>query len=265
VAYFEASGGGNWGNELGLQTGSPTSLHENWSDQELDTSARGALAVNATTVLQFDVWNRTWQGHERDNCIGCGGPDEYDYTGWETGYGAHLSFHSAPGTQWGVLASLGNSSYDDSQLANLGVEAAHDFNNWRLYGQAGYTFETDPGSVDAPPDVYGVVAATYYLNPDFALTGSVGFDRQSNDIATWNTLSWGGRVERKFHDAPISMFVAYQGRSPSGSTPGDVTYNGTTQSVIGGLRFTFGKSTLRDLNAAVGLLDMNPEYGVYPH
>jgi hypothetical protein len=264
AAYFEVNGGENWGTEVGTQTGNPTSIHESWHDTQIVAAARGALTINTTTVLQFDVWNRTWRGHERDNCIGCGGIHEYDYGGWQTGYGGHLSFHTAPGTQWGVLASLGNSSYDDSPLANLGVEAAQDFSNWRLYGQAGYTFETSPGSVDAPPDVYGVVAATYYLNPDFAISGNLGFDRQANDEAAWNTFSWGARIEHKLHDAPISVFAFYEGHSPNGSQPDDVTWKETSQNIMGGLRFTFGKSTLRDLNEAVGLVDMNPLYGDIP-
>ena len=79
--------------------------------------------------------------------------------------------------------------------------------------------------------------------------------------------TWGLRVEKKFDDMPVSLFVGYQGWAWDGTEDDSWEWNGSSHTILVGARFAFGEGTetLQDLNATVGLRDMNPIYGDLAH
>jgi hypothetical protein len=263
AAYLNLSGGWSSGDEAGTYDSAMESYTENWKETLAQISARAALGLTPHVSVQFDGWTGEWHGHEYDTDTT---PDayDYDYSGRFVGAGGHLTFHAGQNTRWGFLTSIGNSD-DYGTYANFGIEGVHDFNNWRFYAQAGYTNAiSGEAQIYSSHYTYVTAAATYYFNPDFALTGGVAFSRENAGSYQDDDLRWTARLEKKFANLPISAYLQYQGMHWNGGDDPN-TWSGTSQAFLVGLRFSVGGPTLRDLDRAVGLVDMNPEFGDVLH
>jgi hypothetical protein len=164
---------------------------------------------------------------------------------------------------FGILAGVG-APVGYGQFTNLALEGAVKMANWRLYAQGGYV-SAFSGQADAENgrDSYVALRGTYYITPNFAVSGGVEADwwRDDSDGGTnYDTVSWMARVEHKLGDAPVSAYLAYFGNSWSGSDD-DFDGNGTGHSIVVGLRFLLGAQSVEELDGRVGLTDMNPGYG----
>jgi hypothetical protein len=264
AAYFDIRGGGSTGNEAGTYDGGTDPYTEDWREGVAHVAGRAALGLTPLISAQFDTWTGAWQGHEHDWDDDYG-DDEYDYNGSYFGFGGHLTFNMTPNSRWGFLGSVGLSD-EYGTYGNIGIEGVHDFENLRLYIQAGFT-PAISGQAQTYSSRYTHVTglATYYFNPDFALTGGVGFSRENADGYVDDDTRWTVRLEKKFASLPMTAYIQYQGLHWNGRDDNPDSWSGTSQAVMIGLRFTAGRQTLRDLDQAVGLVDMNPEFGDVLH
>lgn len=214
-------------------------------------SARLAARLSPSFTVQGEVWTNRFLSS-------FGG--SYDYPG----VAAHVSWNPGDGRLFGVFGSVGNDN-GWGNLANIGLEGALETDRWRIYGQAGRVFGIS-GEVDEENDRYwyGGAAATYYHTANLALTGSLGAASQTYEIGMTpidiRYVNWGFRAEFKHDTFPASTYFSYRGtRTEVSSAFGDGS--GVEHDFIVGLRFFFNQATLREINSAAGLVDMNPAYG----
>jgi hypothetical protein len=226
-------------------------------------SGHASAVFSPNWSAQIGAWASSWQGTEtsRDEWYG---DDKYHYSNSYWGVGGHLTWRNLGG----ILLSYGGER-DWGNFGTIGVEAFHDYGNWRVYGQVGYTSALSGSASDFDArDWYGEAVASYYFNPNLALSGNFGVDRHTEDFFDLhvNKINWGARLEYKLPNLPISTYVAYQGWHWSGSDGIPDHWHGTENTIVAGLRILFGGDTLRENARNVGLLDMNPIYGEdFPH
>lgn len=234
--------GGEWGNYF------PT---YGWDGYSLHGTGKVAMEVAPGFTVQGDAALNYWSEHA-----------SYGDT-WSASYddfAAHATWHPSANTLIGGFASFGGG--DGASFDTFGVEAQHWMGDTRLYGQLGIVSETNSDETSSIPYVEGVV--THYFGPNVSLSGFAGFDHSD---ATWteDDLNWGARLEIKPSAAPLTVYVAYEGWGSRGSDSGDV-WNSAEQLVSFGVRLPLGGGvgTLKALDQAVGLSDMNPWYGEMP-
>lgn len=267
--YLDVHGGFSPWSESGTFDSGSATFDDHSNATIFGGAARAALAVAPSVSVQLDAWANSWSvnGHYEE-VDGGFFEEDYSFSTSLYGFGGHLSYVTPEGTLVGVLASIGNSWAGYGGFANVGVEAVHNTMNWRLYGQAGYSFATGGDALlEAAQNPYVIAAATYYVTPDFSIGGNAGFDWWSDNSdggTSGSTFSWGARIEHKLASLPISGYIAYQGWCWNGSD-GDAAWKGTSYSVVAGVRLAFGQDTLRGLDQAVGLVDANPVYGDLIH
>jgi hypothetical protein len=195
-----------------------------------------------------------------------GGPFSFDYTNTYSGIAGHLTWRTE-GQRLGVFASYGNEA-DTGTLGSVGLEAVYNLNNLRFYGQIGVSSGFSGSVADnAARDWYARGITAYYFTPNFVLSGNLGYDAwsdKSDGGTTINSPIWGARLEYKPDSMPVSGFLAYAGRSWSGSNQGPGRWSIAENAVLVGIRVLFdsnGRTTLRQIEDSVGLSDMNPSYG----
>jgi hypothetical protein len=264
AAYLDLHSGWSTGDEAGTFDGGSEAYTENWQEALAQVSARAALGLTPLVSVQFDGWTGGWSGHEYDADT-TPYSEDYDYYGGFLGAAGHLTFNMTPTHRWGFLGSIGYSD-EYGTYANIGIEGVHDLDNWRIYGQAGFTRAiSGEAELSSSHYVYATALATYYFNPDFAFSGGVGFSRESANGYTDDDWRWTARLEKKFADLPFTAYLQYQGLHWNGSNDEPDSWSGTSHAFMVGFRFTVGRPTLRDLDQAVGLVDMNPEFGDVLH
>jgi hypothetical protein len=260
--YLDIHGGYDTEQESGAYS---NEFFDNYKDNGSNFGGSGhATAVfSPDWSVQIGAWANSWQGTETDsnNFIGTS-KSHYSDSDW--GLGGHVTWRGLGG----ILLSYGGVR-DWSNFGTVGLESFHDYGNWRLYGQVGYTFALsgEASELDAK-DWYGEAVASYYFNPNLALSGNFGADRydESDDDYRTNQINWGARLEYKLPNLPVSTYLAYEGWHWSGSDDNPDRWRGTENTVVAGLRILFGGDTLRENARNVGLLDMNPTYGEdFPH
>lgn len=228
---------------------------ENYSDgtdsySYFNFGGMGAAAIQLDPSLstQFDAWSNT--SNETDSS-----GDSYTYTG----IAGHLTWHTGPGTEVGVMGSIGTDG--DGLNGTVAVEGATNIDNFRLYGQAGVVHGLT--GYDAEYDesqLYAAVEGDYFVNPDLMLSGNIGASTETeNDEDNYSALSWGLKAEFKPQGSPVSFYGAYQGIRYADDSSSDYTSVDNVFAV--GIRVPFGAGSIEDLQNAVGLSDMNPDYG----
>ena len=240
--------GSEWGNYF------PT---YGWDGSVLHGTGKAATEIAPGFTIQGDASANYWS--ERAS-YGDNWSALYD------DFAAHASWHPSANTLIGGFASFGGG--DGSNYDTFGVEAQHWMGDTRLYGQLGLVSEADSGDTSNIPYVEGVI--THYLGPNVSLSGFAGYDHATGNNGTaWaqNDFNWGARLEVKPSAAPLTVYVAYQGFGSGGAYSGNDTYNEAQQTLSFGVRVPLGggAGTLKALDQAVGLSDMNPWYGETPH
>jgi hypothetical protein len=266
TGYIDLHGGFEAWHEDGTFDFFSDTYWDNANEGLFGAAGRAAIALSPAWSIQLDAWIN-WYSVSGHYSEGSGYQEFYDYSTSLPGFGGHLTYHTPGGSLIGILASIGDSWDGYGSAANVGIEAAHEFGNWRLYGQTGYTFGTGgEAAFDAATDWYAAGSTAYYFDPNLAVSVNGGIDLSSDNTGSGTTtFTWGARIEHKLASLPISGYLAYQGWCWDGSDPGGAaTWNGTSHAFIAGVRFTFNQPTLRALNQAVGLVDMNSVYGDLP-
>lgn len=245
---------------------------DHWQREDFGGAARGSLKLGPRASAQGDLWiNR------------------YGTTMQNYWYGAslHLTLQPTERDQIGVLASIGaQDNYDYTAyslsrvyLTNFAVEWAHSADKWRLYAQGGYASNInnmafiegwDPQWREIPfNNAYGVVVATYFVQPNLALSAKFGIDKFTSSI-NWvdnnYELQWGAKIEYRRDNWPLIGFLAYKGRSEKFDYMGDVfTGNGIESVLFAGLKVPFQKGTIQGLYEHAGLADLNPAFGDFTY
>ena len=234
-------------------------------------AARIAFQSDPRFSVQGDLWYRYFY-EQRFNVA---------RTSWERQYpgaAVHLSWHpNSDANLVGLYGSFGETIYTPlhdntdspgtAQWATEGLEGALNVGNWRFYGQAGVIEELNAPAVHARV-AFGVAQATYYLTPNFTVSGWAGVNGFVNSDSTSGGGRIGSRIEFKPDGWPVSFFATDQLRatrvSYSGGAPAGLTQTAIENTAMVGIRVPFGASTLQELDAADGLVDMNPNYGELP-
>lgn len=271
AGVVEVRGFGAWGTE---EWGYPNDPYgsEEWTEVHLSGSARIAVPVAPQVALQLDAWARGfWGESDCDECL----PTHLEYSGNRAGAAAHLAYRLEGGSIGGFVSigTTGASSdyYDDqSGWVAAGLEGVATMGSIRAYGQIGAAkaLSGDDGD-DDETDVFAQGVLAYYLDPNLRISANAGVSRWTGEINGSEEMgaTWGLRVEKKFDDMPVSLFVGYQGWAWDGTEDDSWEWNGSSHTILVGARFAFGEGTetLQDLDATVGLRDMNPIYGDLAH
>jgi hypothetical protein len=235
-------------------TGSPSA---GWGAAGVYGSGAAAFHLAPDFTVQGDAAAGYWSNYDEAGNRWSFNTDDF---------AAHASWHPAADVLLGAFASYGGES-DDANYYAFGVEAQRWIGDTRLYGQLGFVGNA---SGEATTNLgYGEAVITRYLTPNFSLSAFAGYDHETgNDGSPWvgEDFNWGGRVEMKSSNSPLTVYFAYQGLYTTGSYIGDVPYYAFTQYASVGLRLPFGAdaTTLKSLDQSVGLTDMNPWFGQTP-
>lgn len=181
-------------------------------------------------------------------------------------FAAHASWHPSANSLIGGFASYGGG--DGASYGTFGVEAQHWMGATRVYGQLGFLSQLGSDETASVPYVEGVL--THYFDPNVAVSVFAGYDHATGDNGTaWaqDDFNLGARLELKPSAAPMTVYVSYLGFGSHGAYAGNDVYNQSQQQVSFGIRVPLGGGggTLKALDQAVGLSDMNPWYGEMPH
>lgn len=234
-----------------------TEFEGDWRETVLGGAGRGAFHLSPTLVLQLDAWANFFQRRF----------DDGETSNWATGgVGTHLVFQTPGGLRAGALLSYGR---EDGAWVNAAGEVAQSFGNFRVSGQAGVAFGVaGEAQLDGERTWYVTAAGTFYVNPDFAITGHVGFDRwyetaDEDEMNYSRALTYGARVELGLGQTPLSVYAGYMARREtelSFDFP-DEAYHLRTRTVYVGVRMLLGRDSLQEMGDAVGFADLNPIYG----
>ncbi|MDR3471276.1 MAG: hypothetical protein P4M09_06260 [Devosia sp.] len=216
-------------------------------------SGRGVIDISPTMSTQLDAWFDTFV----ESSGGAGS------TSSDSGVAGHLTWHPSEQDSIGVLGSIGTAAYLGGIMGNVGIEAARDFGNWRLYGQAGVSRGLSGEASDRDvSDLYATLAADYFVDPNLMLSGNIGVDRLSYDSGTEGAeLSWGAKVEFKPDMSPVSFYLSYEGFGWDDTRDGAAYEHAVEHTFLAGIRIPFGTDSLQNLQNRVGLSDMNPIFG----
>lgn len=247
---------------------------DEWNEVDIGVSGRVAIPVADPVTLQLDAWALAWRGSDTycyDYGNTCDDPSDYD--GVSGGLAAHLAYNMDGGLIGGMVSVGGGNDDGPYGWATAALEAARDMDNFRLYGQIGVSKAISGDDADNNEmDIFAQGVLAYYIDPNLVVSVNVGADSWSGDYGdeTGSQVTWGLRLEKKIDGTPASVYVAYQGWAwgGSGMDPGLYQWDESANAILVGLRFAFGddgSGTLKDLNSAVGLVDMNPVYGDLPH
>ncbi|MEJ0013352.1 MAG: hypothetical protein WDM94_12165 [Bauldia sp.] len=226
-------------------------------------SGRLAYALAPNFSVQADGW------FDSDLAQNYFGGDVLTYSSASTGLGLHGTWRGM-NTAFGGLISIGQNGAP-ARYANLAAEGAWYGATSSFTVQGGYTVKF-AGAPFSESGYYGHAVATFFQNPNLALSGDVGVTNQSaaeNDgyaSSSGNAVQWGARVDYKPEQVPFSFFVAYQGSSTSASFNSDYgsnssTSTGTSHAAFIGARYLFGSDTLQNLDRTVGFKDHNALFG----
>ena len=165
-----------------------------------------------------------------------------------------------------MLGSVGMEG-EDGFSGNLAVEAAHSWDNWRLYGQAGMARGLSGWNADHNVnDLYAVLSAEYFVNPNLMLSGLFGVSRYTSentpDTYTDDQLHWGAEVDFKPDNSPVTFYGAYHGVSTNEHYSTDAfNYTSTNHTFLVGVKLPFGADSVQTLQNTVGLKDFNNLFG----
>ena len=251
--YLELGAGG-WGAKLEENPGGSFTSKAT----VFDAAARLGFGISPNISGQVDVWS-VMQSR-------LAGSTATQIQAW--GAAVHFSWRKMQGGLIGVFVSTGTRQFAESLFGAVGLEAVHNYGNFRISGQVGTAAGIDGDAADiSDRDNYVAGTLSYFFHPNLVLTGLLGFDQRtytSSGGPTINNTSWGARLEYKPDDGPASFFVAYRGRYYTGDTNFPSTFNGVYHQVTGGVRFFYdsnNQTSLRQMANSVGLIDMNGLYG----
>lgn len=251
--YLELYTGGAWNNET------ESDGSENSRAWVLGGAGRVNYWWSPNASVQFDV-----QG------------DGANYTGQTSGptrFSAH-SYLIAAHASWrdqrgliGVFAGAGDASPDELAPAAIrhgigGVEGQLYWNQFTLYGQAGYDstiggLSSGPGTLDTIWAWFVRGTARYYVNPNLRLEGTLLYANGSHDFTVgvpnvgFESLLWRAKLEYKFNASPFAIFGAYQGARTTFSDERVFDHR-----LLAGLRIYFGDKTLRANDMSGATLDI---------
>jgi len=247
-----------------------------WDSPQFGGAAHMAWYFNPSFSAQLDGWVEGWDGRYTKTCT-IASPCKkaasvsYDHETW-MGLGAHLTHHMSEQTSVGVLLSYGetkerNEWYGNGgNFVNVGLETTYNVDQFRFYGQVGYTHAVGDGysSRANASDYYGQVVVAYYPTEDLSVSFNFGADRFAEDWSgkfsdyKWKNINWGTRVEYQHPGKQVSFYIAYQSnRANSNWYDGDF-YN----HIVGaGITFSLQNTSLRDRDRKAGLADYNMMFG----
>jgi hypothetical protein len=256
AGYVEGAIGGHTWTNVDYYEGSNEYGH---SGLLLSGAARVAIPVASDFTVQLDGWVNAERNQAADCTVDC------DWTEREIAGAAHLAYLLENGATLGGFVSVARKDNDgwSEWWVTGGLQAAVTFDNIRIYGQVGASRGGEVGYAATANGVFAHGTLAYYIDPNLKISASAGISREEWD-GGWEdvNLNWGGKVEWKLDDSPITLFAAYEGERWDGSDLWG-TWDGSSHAIKVGARFAFGDgtSTLRDLDNTVGLKDMNHLYG----
>jgi hypothetical protein len=177
-------------------------------------------------------------------------------------FGAHLSWREPKDHLIGVFAALqsqSNIDYDGTMAhVIVGVEAQKYWDQWTVYGQAGYMpLIADSDEYEPDGFWFGRAVARYFINPNDRLQAEFGYgNAEVNDhFGDFDVYIWGASWEHRYAGTPFSTGITYNGfynqRDPNWAEEHVLQANFTIH---------FGDDSLDDQNREGATLDM-PNFG----
>jgi hypothetical protein len=188
--------------------------------------------------------------------------------------GGHWSWRSPQQYLFGLFAAAGDAggfgaTAFPQRHALIGGEAQWYWNQFTLYGQAGY--DTTVGSVGFGTDSINAwfIRGTgrYFVNPNFLIEGTVMYADGRIDFNSgfpsegFQTWSWQAKAEWRFATAPFSVYAKYQGSQTKwDSSPAEfldlASFKVTDHRVLLGLKLHLGDRTLQQTERTGATLDI---------
>ncbi len=250
AGYIQGFAGVEWGWSTNYNPGPIVTY--TWQDLQSGGAARAAARLGQNWSIQGDAWTTL--------AFVASTVDGLDW-----GTASHVTWHSANDTfMLGVFGSLGGGGFNSGVLGNVGVEAVINAEQWRIYAQVGLVNAlTGDVATNEERDLYATVSVNYFISPNVFVSANIGADNWTtvNGDAS-RELSWGGKLELRPDNSPVSFFIAYEGFGFY-STYGLTTDfdRGLDHILFAGFRVPIGAQSLQDLQTTVGLADLNPMYG----
>lgn len=185
--------------------------------------------------------------------------DDYYQGSWFAG--GHLSWSDPDSGLFGIFGGTGSAESDeqDTDFWLLGAEGQLYFDNWTLYGQAGYfDGEVDQGTEeDALHDAwFGRIVGRYFFTPEDRLQAEFAYvtGDQDDDEDDMEIVSWGARYDHQIWES-ITVFAAYDGGYYETRDNGlaGAYYDHV---IRGGLSIAFGRPDLLSIDRSGPNLDM---------
>ena len=265
VGSLDAYGGVNFNGTQTWTYGSVTT--EKWDGGDFGLSAHASHKLGDRMSVQIDASAQTARYDYKSTRV----TDTWTYYG----SAIHGTYQLSDSLYVGPIGSVGQVDYSlagTSGYGMLGLEAIYFSGDYRLYAQAGQVMAAS--GVDAHHavrDNYAILLASYYFNPNLALSGSVGFDRYtSDDQNTWYNPAlqtrFGARIDYKPESMPFTLYASFSSSRGNGDfNSGADTFKASSNYLYLGLSLPFGVSTIKDSQRRVGLVDLNPVYGQFDH
>jgi hypothetical protein len=180
------------------------------------------------------------------------------------GIAGHVTLRDPNSHALGVMFSVGHTALidDPNRWGTLAVEGQLYMGNTTLYGQAGRVFSLGDCCGDDPGIWYAALQGRYFITPNFAAIGDLGFAHFSEPSSgdTDNIFRWGAGLEYKPDTMPVSMFARYQGEYHDVQS----SWEFTVHEFLAGVKLFVNQPTLlaNDRHGAT-LLDLNPQYGEF--
>lgn len=237
--YIDLGGALLWGDETA------ETYEESWDGRQFYGKVAYSWALSPNYSFQLDASADTY----REDVSGVSLiPYEFTRSGSSWSVMGHLTRNLENGHRFGVFADLGGSFDNNNIFAAIGLEGQANYGPWSFYGNFGGDFGIggDAADVDSQA-IFAKGQATYYFNPNFALSAFVGGYSENWAAGDNQQVSWGALAEYKFTEKPVSVYLEYDGVAFSGSNNFD-SWDGTTATVWAGLRFHFQDGTLQQIN-----------------
>jgi len=186
------------------------------------------------------------------------------------GGGGHLSYRHPDSYLVGLFAGGGEANGGDGDGSGLlwlaGVEAQYYFDQFTVYGQAGYLDSHDAGDDNFQEAFFLRGVGRYFPTDQSKVTIDLQFASGKIDDGCGGVLefcdghlfSWAARYDQAISESPVSFFVAYRGfTNVKDGLERDRAFENT---FLAGLSIAFGTPSLKALDRQGATLDL-PDAG----
>ena len=239
------------------QQGNVDATHS--TQAEFGAVGRISFALSPAMSIQMDagfsVLNGVWNNNTNT--------DNFDAT---AEVGGHISWRNPSSFLLGVFGGGVGGGSEDEAINGwfIGGEGQLYFDNFTIYGQAGYfdgRSENGTAKDAVHNGVFGRLVGRYFVSDMTRLQGEVSIvgAKQDNDDQNTTIVGWGVRFDHTLESYPLDVFLKYRGAYYDNGNGGDSGHF-TDHTVAVGISFSFGSQGMLAKDRTGATLDL-PEFG----